>query len=328
MTAQGVWVWIEHYQGEVASSAWEAIGTARSIADVYGGQVTACLFGQGVEELAQEAIHYGADRVFLADDATLADFRAEAHASLLSKLASEHKPAVILFSATARGRELAPTVAVDLQTGAIADVTALEIEDGNVVATRPIYAGKLFSKCVIAERRPQIVSLRPRAFPRPEPDVGRSGEVITVTPALSEDEIKNKVTGFAAAEGQVSLADAAIIVSGGRGVGGPEGYAPLRELVQVLGGALGASRAAVDAGWIPYAHQVGQTGKTVSPDLYVACGVSGAIQHQAGMRTSKIIVAINKDPEAPIFKLAHYGIVGDLFKVVPALTAAFKEKLA
>jgi electron transfer flavoprotein alpha subunit len=328
MTAQGVWVWVEHYEGEVASPSWEAIGTARSIADFYGGHVSACLFGQGVEDLAQAAIHYGADRVFLADNPTLADFRVEAHASLLSKLAAEHEPAVIFFGATTRGRELAPTVAVDLETGAIADVTALEVEDGNVVATRPIYAGKLFSKCVIPERRPQIVSLRPRAFSRPEPDAGRTGEIITVTPALSEDEIKNKVTGFAAAEGQVSLADAAIIVSGGRGVAGPEGFAPVRELAQVLGGALGASRAAVDAGWIPYAHQVGQTGKTVSPDLYIACGISGAIQHQAGMRTSKIIVAINKDPEAPIFKLAHYGIVGDLFKVVPALTTAFKERLA
>jgi electron transfer flavoprotein alpha subunit len=327
MTAQGVWVWIEQYKGEVASPSWEAIGAARNIADAYGGQVTACLFGQGIEELAQNAIHYGANRVFLADDTTLTDFRVEAYASLLSKLAEEHRPAVILFGATPRGRELAPTIAVDLETGAIADVTALEIEDGNVVATRPIYAGKLLSKCVIPERRPQIISLRGRAFPRPEPDAGRSGEIVTVAPALAEDEIKNKVTGWEIVEGQVSLTDASIIVSGGRGVGGPEGYAPIRELAQTLGGALGASRASVDAGWIPYAHQVGQTGKTVSPDLYIACGISGAIQHQAGMRTSKIIVAINKDPEAPIFKLAHYGIVGDLFKVVPALTAAFKEKL-
>lgn len=328
MTAQGVWVWIEQFKGQVASLSWEIIGAARSIADVYGGQVTACLYGQGVKELAQEVIHYGADRVFLADDATLAEFRAEAHAALLSKLAGEYQPAAILFGATARGRELAPTVAVELETGAIADVTALEVEDGNLVATRPIYSGKLLSKCIIPERRPQIISLRPRAFPRPEPDAARGGEIIEVAPVLAEDAIKNKLTGFAAAEGQVSLADAAIVVSGGRGVGGPEGFAPVRELAQVLGGALGASRAAVDAGWIPYVHQVGQTGKTVSPDLYIACGISGAIQHQAGMRTAKIIVAINKDPEAPVFKLAQYGIVGDLFRVVPALTAAFREKLA
>jgi electron transfer flavoprotein alpha subunit len=327
MTAQGVWVWIEQYQGEVASPSWEAVGAARSIADEYGGQVTACLFGQAVEDLAQDAIQYGADRVFLADHATFADFRVEPHASLLSSLAEEHEPAAIFLAATARGRELAPTVAVDLQTGAVADVTALEMEDGSLVATRPIYAGKLLSKCTIRERRPQIITLRPRAFPRPEPDAGRSGEIVQVTPALGEDEIKNKVTGFAAAEGQVSLADAAIIVSGGRGVGGPEGFSPVVDLAKALGAAVGASRAAVDAGWIPYAHQVGQTGKTVSPDLYVACGISGAIQHQAGMRTSTVIVAINKDPEAPIFKLANYGIVGDLFKVIPALTEAFKERL-
>jgi electron transfer flavoprotein alpha subunit len=327
MTAQGVWVWIEQFNGEVAGPSWEAIGVARSIAAEIGGHVTACLFGQGVGGLAQEAIQYGADRVLLADDSTLADFRSEPHAALLSKLAAEQQPAVILFGATTRGRELAPTVAVILETGAIADVTALAMEDGNIVATRPIYSGKLLSTCVIPERRPQIISLRPRAFPRPEPDAGRSGEVVQVVPALPEDEIKNKVTGFEAAAGQVSLADAAIIVSGGRGVGGPEGFAPVLELAKALGAALGASRAAVDAGWIPYAHQVGQTGKTVSPDLYIACGISGAIQHQAGMRTSKVIVAINKDPDAPIFKLARYGIVGDLFQVVPALAAAFKERL-
>ncbi len=327
MTAQGIFVWIEHYQGEVAPPSWEAIGAARSIASAYGGQVSACLFGQSVQGLAQDAIAHGADRVFVAEDATLAEFRAEAYAALLSKLAAEHQPAVILMGATTRGRELAPTVAVDLNTGAIADVTALEVQDGNVVATRPIYSGKLLSKCVVARRRPQIITLRARAFPKPEPDAGRAGEVLKVNAVLAEDDIMNKVTGLTIAEGQVSLADAAIIVSGGRGVGGPEGFAPVAELAKTLGAALGASRAAVDAGWIPYAHQVGQTGKTVSPDLYIACGISGAIQHQAGMRTSKIIVAINKDPEAPIFKLAQYGIVGDLFQVVPALTQAFKEKL-
>jgi electron transfer flavoprotein alpha subunit len=327
MTAQGVWVWIEQYKGEVANPSWEAIGAAHAVAQAYGGQVTACLFGQGIAGLAQEAIHYGADQVLLADDSVLTDFRVEAYASLLSKLAEERQPAVILFGGTTRGRELAPAVAADLETGAIADVTGMELEDGNVVTTRPIYAGKLLSKCVIPERRPQIISLRARAFPRPEPDTGRSGEIITFAPTLAEEEIKNKVTGFETAEGQVSLSDAAIIVAGGRGVAGSDGYAPLIELAQVLGAALGASRAAVDAGWIPYAHQVGQTGKTVGPDLYIACGISGAIQHQAGMRTSKLIVAINKDPEAPIFKLAQYGIVGDLFKVVPALVAAFKERL-
>ncbi len=327
MTAQDVWVWIEQFQSEIVNASWETIGTARHIAEMFGSDVTACLFGQAIQEHAQQAIHYGADRVFVADDATLADFRVEPYTALLCQLVKQHQPTALLFGATACGRELAPSVAVSLETGAIADATGLEVQDGNLVATRPVYSGKLLSKCVIPERRPQIISLRPRAFPRPEPDPQRDGEIITITPALSEDEIRNKVTGFETDTGQVSLADAAIIVSGGRGVGGPEGFEPVRDLAQVLGAAVGASRAAVDAGWIPYAHQVGQTGKTVSPDLYVAAGISGAIQHQAGMRNSKIIVAINKDPQAPIFKLAHYGIVGDVFQVLPALTDAFEKKL-
>jgi electron transfer flavoprotein alpha subunit len=323
-----VFVWIEQYKGKVASASWEATGTARRLADQLGGHVTACIFGEpGIEPLAQQAISYGADAVLLAEDATLADFRVEPYATLLAKAVREAQPAAVLIGATFRGRELGPALAVDLETGCVADCTALELEGGQLVATRPIYAGKLLCKCTIPERRPQIVTTRSRAFPKPQPDDARSGQVARVQPVLVEEAIASKVTGFREAAGGVSLADAAIVVSGGRGLGGPEGFAPIRELAQVLGAAMGASRAAVDAGWVPYEHQVGQTGKTVSPDLYIACGISGAIQHQAGMRTSKVIVAINKDPEAPIFKLAHYGIVGDLFKVVPALAAAFKEKL-
>ncbi len=323
-----VFVWIEQYNGKAASASWEATGLARRLADQLGGRVTACVFGgPGIEPLAQQAVSYGADTVLLAEDDTLADFRVEPYAALLAQAARQAQPVAVLIGATFRGRELGPALAVDLNTGCIADCTALELEGEQLVATRPIYAGKLLCKCVIPERRPQIVTTRPRAFPRPQPDETRSGQVTRVPPALAEEAIPSKVIGFQEAAAGVSLTDAAIIVSGGRGVGGPEGFAPIRELAQVLGAALGASRAAVDAGWVPYEHQVGQTGKTVGPDLYIACGISGAIQHQAGMRTSKVIVAINKDPEAPIFKLAHYGIVGDLFKVVPALTAACKEKL-
>jgi len=330
--SNNIFVWVEQFKGKPAPASWEAIGAARRLADELGGSVTACVFGgpgvePGVEPLAQEAISYGADNVLLAEDATLADFRVEPQAALLAEAVRAADPAAVLIGATFRGRELGPTLAVELDTGCIADCTALELNGDRLVATRPIYAGKLLSKCVIPERRPQVITTRARAFPKPEPDAARSGETKRVEPPLSEEDIACKVTGFLESEGGVSLADAGIVVSGGRGVGGPEGFEPVRELAQVLGAATGASRAAVDAGWVPYAHQVGQTGKTVSPDLYIACGISGAIQHQAGMRTSKIIVAINKDPEAPIFKLAHYGIVGDLFKVVPALTAAFKEKL-
>ena len=323
-----MFVWVEQFRGQAAGASWEAIGAARRVADELGGSVTACLFGgPGVEPLAQAAISYGADAVLLAEDATLADFRVEPQAALLARVVREAEPAAVLLGATFRGRDLGPALAVELDTGCIADCTALELEDGQLVATRPIYAGKLLCKCLIPERRPQIFTTRVRAFVKPEPDAGRSGQVTRVEPVLAEDDIATKVTGFEQTEGGVSLADANIIVSGGRGVGGPEGFEPVRELAEVLRAAMGASRAAVDAGWIPYAVQVGQTGKTVSPDLYVAAGISGAIQHQAGMRTSKVIVAVNKDPEAPIFKLAHYGIVGDLFKVLPALTAALKEKL-
>jgi electron transfer flavoprotein alpha subunit len=288
--------------------------------------VTALLFGQGVEGLAADVIAHGADEVLLADDATLAEFRAEPYAALLAGLARDRQPDVVLAGATTRGRDVLGMAAVDLNSAAIADVIDLKTDAGQITATRPVYAGKLLATAV-GERRPLLISLRPRAFPKPEPDPARSGNVERVAPALAEDAIAVKVVDYAVEEGRISLADARIIVSGGRGVGGPEGFAPVRELAETLGAALGASRAAVDAGWIPYAHQVGQTGKTVAPDLYIAAGISGAIQHQAGMRSAKTIVAINKDAEAPIFKLARYGIVGDLFKILPALSAEFRKRL-
>jgi electron transfer flavoprotein alpha subunit len=216
--------------------------------------------------------------------------------------------------------------AADLETSALADVIALGYSDGQLTATRPVYAGKLLASTV-ALKSPALVSLRPRAFPKPEPDPARTGQVVPVPAGLNENDQATKVVDTLVEAGQVSLADARIIVSGGRGVGGPEGFAPVQALAATLGAAVGASRAAVDAGWIPYAHQVGQTGKTVAPDLYIALGISGAIQHQAGMRSAKTIVAINKDPDAPIFKLARYGVVGDLFKIVPALDAEFKKRL-
>jgi electron transfer flavoprotein alpha subunit len=319
-------VLIEQSKEELAHSSLEALGVARRLADDRGGGVTALLFGQDVAKLAPDLIAAGADEVLLAEDATLADFRAAPFAALLVKLAQEEKPEVVLAGATTRGRDALGAAAVDLEASAIADVTELSYAGAKLTATRPVYAGKLLAE-VVGDRRPVLISLRPRAFPQPVPDAARTGNVRNVQPAMAEDEIDLKVVDYAVEEGRVSLADARIIVSGGRGVGGPEGFAPVRELAQTLGGAMGASRAAVDAGWIPYAHQVGQTGKTVSPDLYIAAGISGAIQHQAGMRSAKTIVAINKDAEAPIFKLARYGVVGDLFKILPALTAEFKKRL-
>ncbi|MGQ0600975.1 MAG: electron transfer flavoprotein subunit alpha/FixB family protein [Anaerolineales bacterium] len=320
-----LWVFIEQFKGNVQPASLETLGAARTL---NAGPVTALLFGHNVNELAQGVIASGADEVLVTDDVTLADFRAEPYAALLVKLAREHQPEIILAGATTSGRDLLGAAAVDLETGCLADVVGLALKEGVVHATKPVYAGKLLAEVTFASKaKPQLVSLRPRAFPKPEPDVARNGTITNIPPALAEDAIGVKVQDYAIEQGQVSLTDAKIIGSGGRGVGGPEGFAPVRELAQTLGGAMGASRAAVDAGWIPYAHQVGQTGKTVAPDLYIACGISGSIQHQAGMRSSKVIVAVNKDAEAPIFKLARYGIVGDLFKYVPALTAEFKRRL-
>ena len=323
-----VLVWVEQFEGQPASASWEALSVARRLADERGGQVTACLFGgDGLAEVAGQALAFGADEVLLAEDATLADYRVEAHCALLADAVRKVKPDIVLIGATFRGREFGPALAVELDTGCIADCTGLGFDGDQLIATRPIYAGKLTARCTIPDRRPQVFTTRVRAFARAEPDSERTGPVIRVQPVLTEAEIATKVTGFLEGKGGVSLADAEIVVAGGRGVKGPEGFEPLLELADVLGAALGASRAAVDAGWIPYEHQVGQTGKTINPDLYIACGISGAIQHLVGMRTSKVIVAVNKNPEAPIFKLAHYGIVGDVSKVVPALTAAFKERL-
>ncbi len=337
----GIWVFVDQFKGRALPASWEALGAGKEL-----GNVTALVFGSGVDGVAQEAFQYGADKVLVADDVTLADFRTEPYTALLSKLAGESTPDVILFPTTTRGRDLAAMVAIDLNTGVLVDVIAIEVVEGEILATRPIYAGKLLSK-VRCSARPQLVTLRSRAFPKPEANPSLSGTLTRVESVLPEAEIATRVTGYAESEGGVSLTDAGVIVSGGRGVSNnpklepptglddaekekwraQEGFKLVGALASTLGGAVGASRAAVDAGYIPYVHQVGQTGKVVSPDLYIACGISGAIQHLAGMRTSKIIVAINKDPDAPIFKLARYGVVGDLFDILPALTQAMKTRL-
>ena len=336
-----IFVYVDQFKGQALPASWEAIGAGKTL-----GEVTALVFGEGVENVAQEAFQYGASEVLLGDDASLADFRTEPYASLLSGLAKEASPDVILFPTTTRGRDLAAMVAIDLNSGVLVDVTAIEVVDGEILATRPVYAGKLLSK-VKCSARPQLVTLRGRAFPKPEADPSLSGTPTKVAVAIAEIEIVTKVTGYAESEGGVSLTDAGVIVSGGRGVSNnpkleppagldegeqekwraQEGFKLVGALASALGGAVGASRAAVDAGYIPYVHQVGQTGKVVSPDLYIACGISGAIQHLAGMRTSKVIVAINKDPDAPIFKLARFGVVSDLYDILPPLTAALQTRL-
>ncbi len=326
--ANDVFVWVDQSDGSVDSIAWEMIGAGRQVADALGGQVTACVLGDGVDGLAQEVVQRGADMAILVNDSTLATYRLEAFAATLVALTQEYRPAVCLMGASSRGRELAPYVAAKLGVGLAADCIDIGVDNGSLVATRPALAGNVLAKITFGGAQPQMATLRRRVFSPLDPDNSRSGQVIAASAVLREDNISTKLVELVTQEGEVNLTDANIIVSGGRGVGGPEGFEPVRALADALGGAMGASRAAVDAGWIPYASQVGQTGKTVQPDLYIAAGISGAIQHLAGMKTAKVIVAINKDPEAPIFKVASYGVVGDLFQVVPALTAEFKKRLA
>ena len=320
-----VFVWIEQHSGQPLSAAWEALGVARELAG--GGAVTALVFGSAVDEIAQQAIVHGADAVLKADDATLATVRFEPYVALLSQLVNEHQPDIVLAPATSAGRELLAGSAADVDGGLLSDVTEIALEDGTLTAVRPVLGGKVLSVEAVTGNGPQFATLRPRAFPAPQPDAGHSGTVTAVDAVLAESDIPTTIEAVATSGGEISLSDANIIVSGGRGVGGPDGFAPVRALAAALNAAVGASRAAVDAGWIPYEHQVGQTGKVVSPDVYIAAGISGAIQHQAGMRTAKVIVAINTDADAPIFRLANYGIVGDLFEVLPALTDAFQVKL-
>jgi len=336
-------VYIDHFKGEVQPASWEALGVAKSF-----GSASAVIFGTGLDALVKTAFEFGADEVLLADDSALTDYRAEAFASTLSALASSRACDLILLPTTSRTRELAAMVAIDLNTGVLVDVTALSLEGDpstslRVVATRPIYEGKLLEKTVCSGK-PVIATLRARAFPRPAHDASKSG---SATKVAAKTDAPTTVEGYTVAEAVVNLGDAGVIVSGGRGVSNnpsltppagldekqseiwraQQGFKLVGELASVLGGAVGASRAAVDGGYIPYSHQVGQTGKVVTPDLYIACGISGAIQHLVGMRNAKVIIAINKDSDAPIFTQARYGVVGDLFAIVPALTEAFKKKL-
>ena len=331
-------VYIDHFKGEVQPASWEALGLAKSF-----GTAVALVFGTGVDAVAKAAVEFGADEVLVADDASLTDYRAEVYASTLSALASSLNPNLILFPTTARTREMAAMSAVDLNTGVLTDVSALEVNGESFVATRPIYEGKVLEKTVCSGK-PVMATIRGRAFPKPNREEGKSG---TITKVPAAGEAKSTVEGYSASESAVNLGDAGVIVSGGRGVSNnpsltppagmdekqaevwraQQGFALVTDLAQLLGGAVGASRAAVDGGYITYAHQVGQTGKVVAPDLYIACGISGAIQHLVGMRNAKVIVAINKDADAPIFKQARYGVVGDLFQILPALTEAMKKKL-
>ncbi|MEA3336876.1 MAG: electron transfer flavoprotein subunit alpha/FixB family protein [Chloroflexota bacterium] len=323
-------VFIEQFKGTAAPVSWEVLGKARELADQSGKPLAAVVIGDSVESVAQEAITFGADIVHLVEDASLASYRVDPYAAVVEDLVQSYDPTIVLFAATARGRDLAAVVACDLEAGIAADCIDLALDDGKLVATRTVYAGNMLTT-VHFDTPVQVASVRARVFPSPQADPARSGTIKRSGAVLPASDLREEIIGFEeVSTGEVSLTEANIIVSGGRGVArDPEtGFAMIRELADTIGGAMGASRAAVDAGYIAYARQVGQTGKMVRPDLYIACGISGAIQHLAGMSDSKVIVAINKDADAPIFSVAGYGIVGDLFEVVPALTLEMKKRLA
>ncbi len=319
-------VYVDQLGGAVKPVSWEIMGKARELAGRAGGAVVAFVAGQRVNGIAADAIAYGADKVLVAEGPAFGQFTATGYAAAFKAAIAAAQPQIILVPATAGARDVAALVACELAIGLAADCQALDLDEaGKLIAERPVFSGNIITTVIFAGSQ-QMATVRGRSFPLPAPDASRSGEIAAL--AVSAPAGVEEVIGFEAAEtGELAVENAGIIVSGGRGVKGPEGFAPLRDLAKTLGGAVGASRAAVDAGWIPYPHQVGQTGKTVRPDLYIACGISGAIQHLAGMTGAKVIVAINKDKDAPIFSVARYGVVGDLFEVVPALNAAFKAKL-
>jgi electron transfer flavoprotein alpha subunit len=327
---RGVWVFAEQRKGKVASVVYELLGEGRKLADKLGQPLAAVLLGSGVEDQADELIHYGADEVYLVDHPQLEHFHDDSYAQVLTDLINEHKPNIVLTGATAVGRSFIPKVAVRLSTGLTADCTQLEIDPETKLLrqTRPAFGGNIMATILCPHSRPQMATVRHKVMKKAGCDMKRKGQVITKKITAQQLKLRTRLLKVVEeVTDTVNLAEADIIVSGGRGLGKAENFQLIEELAKALGGAVGASRAAVDAGWIPYSHQVGQTGKTVCPKLYIACGISGAIQHLAGMQSSDVIVAINIDPEAPIFDVATYGIVGDLFEVVPALTQRFKEVL-
>lgn len=324
--AKGIWIIIEQNKLEIRKVSLELISQGRIIADKTGEPLVAVILGKGVAALAQKVTAYGADKVILIDDEKLADYTTGAYTSVLNKLIRKEQPQAVLLGNTAVGKDLAPRLAHRLAVGLASDCTGMEIDEESFLTfMRPIYGGKAFVH-VALNARPVLATIRPNIFPLATPDDSRKAEVVNESAVIDPADLNVIIKEIViAASERPELIEANIIISGGRGMKGPENYQILEECADVIGAAVGASRAAVDAGWIEQKFQVGQTGKTVSPTLYIACGISGAIQHLAGMGSSKVIIAINKDPEANIFTLADYSIVGDLFEIVPLLTQEFKK---
>ncbi len=325
---KGIWVFIEQKNGKIQSISYELLGKAQELAKKLKTQVSGVLIGHNLDDQLDELIFRGADNIYLVEAPEIANYQDEPYTNILVELIKKHKPEILLCGASYIGRSLIARVAIKIKAGLTADCTELDIDSQRkiLLQTRPAFGGNIMATIISPNYRPQMATVRHKVMQPINPDKNRKGKIIRESFDSSVYFSRTKLVDIVEEiESLVNIAEADIIVSGGRGLGAAENFKLLENLAHALGGAVGSSRAAVDSGWIPYSHQVGQTGRTVAPKIYFACGISGQIQHLVGMQSSKIIVAINKDPDAPIFKIATYGIVGDLFQVIPALTKKFKE---
>jgi len=326
---RGVLIVVEQRDGAAKPVSWQLLGEGRKLAAKLDAPLMALVMGEDVAHLAEEAVHYGADRVYLCEAPELRAYRTRPYSRVCLKLIAEAKPEIVLFGATATGRDLAGAIATHLPTGLTADTTELDVEPPPsrlLLASRPAFSEKMMATILCKQYRPQMATARAGVFQALPKDASRQADIVRIASTMREEEIAAEVVEFLRDTGGVHLEEAEVIVAGGRGLGGKEAFGLLQELADALGGVVGASRAAVDAGWIKHEHQVGQTGATVRPKLYFAVGISGAVQHTVGMSGADVVVAINKDEKAPIFQFAHYGIVGDLFKLVPAITQEVRAR--
>jgi electron transfer flavoprotein alpha subunit len=327
---RGVWVFLEQKDSGIAPVSLELLGAGRKLADKRGVPLAGVLIGEGVKHLAQTAIHFGADIVYVYDDPIFRDYRTESFMRAVIEAVQKYKPEIFLYGATSTGKDLASAVATDLATGLTADTTLLDVdaETGLLEASRPAFGGNIMATILCKKDRPQMATVRPKVMKAMPPDYSRTGEIVEERIALREEDIRTKVLKIVReSRAKVRLDEADIIVAGGKGLGSKNGFQLIHQFAEVIGATVGASRDAVEAGWIEHPHQVGQTGVTVTPKIYFAIGISGAIQHLVGMQNSGLIIAINKDPDAPIFQACHYGIVGDAFEVVPILIEEFQRVL-
>jgi electron transfer flavoprotein alpha subunit len=324
----GIWVFIEVKDGEVVPVSLELLGAGKTLADKRGTELAGVLIGENVTHLADSVFEYGADTVYVYDDPIYKHYRTESYMKALLECSQKYKPEVILYGATSTGKDLASAVATDLPTGLTADSTILDIEEdtGLLLASRPAFGGNIMATILCKKYRPQMATVRPKVMKALTPEPGRTGRLFEEKASIKEEDIRTKVLEIVQhTTKKVRIDEADIIIAGGKGLGSASGFELIHQLAETLGGAVGASRDVVEAGWVEHHHQVGQTGVTVTPKIYFAIGISGAIQHIVGMQNSGLIIAINNDPDAPIFQSSHYGIVGDAFEIVPLLIEQFKQ---